>query len=90
MLWVDGRTLEEYQKGHHRDALHLEFGNWDAGIGQILENWEPGTGIVVYCEGSGCESSRAIAGKLRDELEMETVYWLIGGWNSLANGAGPL
>lgn len=83
-IWIDGRSESEFTEGHFRDALHLNFDNWDSGIGDILQKWEPGTAFVVYCEGHGCESSRAIAERLRNELELETVYWLIGGWNTLA------
>lgn len=86
VIWVDGRTIDLYEKAHYPDALHLDFNNWDTGLFAILEKWEPGMGIVVYCEGSGCESSRAIAERLRNELEMDAVYWLTGGWNTLMDG----
>lgn len=86
VIWVDGRSLDEFSQGHFAGALHLDFDNWDMGLGKILEKWEPGTGIVVYCEGDGCESSRAIAERLRNELEMDTIYWLTGGWKSLVRG----
>jgi rhodanese-related sulfurtransferase len=86
VIWVDGRSNEDYEESHHEGAIHLNFEFWDEGIGLILEKWEPGTGIVVYCEGRGCESSRAIAERLRNELEMDSIYWLTGGWNSLVEG----
>ena len=88
VLWVDGRTAEQYAEAHFPGAVHLEYGNLDAGLGDLLVEWDPGKTIIVYCDGDGCESSRAIASRLREDLQTESVYWLAGGWEVLREEAG--
>jgi rhodanese-related sulfurtransferase len=83
LLWVDGRPAAAYEAGHFPGAVHLTLDDWDAGLGPLLEQWEPGVAMVVYCDGGGCESSRTIASRLREELGEEAVFWLVGGWEVL-------
>ena len=35
-LWVDGRTGALYAQAHYPGAVHLEYDNWDAGLGDLL------------------------------------------------------
>ena len=83
VIWVDVRSESAYALAHHPEAIHLDIEDWDTGIGKILEKWEPGRSIVVYCDGNGCESSRKVAAQLRTEFEMEFAYWLLDGWVAL-------
>lgn len=85
-LWVDSRSEALFAKGHYPDAIHLTDDNWDASLGILLMEWDPGRPVIVYCDGDGCESSRAIAARLRGELQVDSVYWLSGGWPSLVQG----
>ena len=80
VLWVDGRSETAYQQAHFPGAIHLSLDDWDNGLTRLLESWDGGMQIVVYCDGNGCESSRAIAQRLRDELGEGAAYWLVDGW----------
>ena len=83
VLWVDARTEAAYLQDHHPGAVHLTRDDWDAGLGNLLFEWEPGVAVIVYCDGDGCESSMQIASQLREELGEDTIYWLAGGWPAL-------
>lgn len=82
-LWVDARDVSAYRESHYPEAVHLTEGNWDQGIGQLLERWEPGLPIVVYCDGEGCAASRNLARRLREDLGITEVYWLEDGWEAM-------
>lgn len=90
VLWVDGRSRAAYEKGHYKDALHLDPGgtDYEEGLTQVLMVWDPAVPVVVYCDDAGCGSSRELAKRLRTELGVETIYWLAGGWESLREEAG--
>jgi len=86
VIWVDGRAETDFLAGHLDGALHLNLDNWDNGLGNFLLNWDPDFPVIVYCDGNGCESSRAISERLREELGVENIYWLIDGWVALQKG----
>jgi rhodanese-related sulfurtransferase len=86
VIWVDSRAAELYAAAHLPQAIHLTFDDWDAGLGLLLLEWDPDRPVIVYCDGDGCESSRAVAARLRSELETDSVYWLRGGWPGLVQG----
>lgn len=83
LLWVDGRSAEAFAEAQVPGAVHLTLDDWDAGLGDLLERWEPGASVIIYCDGGGCESSRTMASRLREELGEETIFWLVGGWEVL-------
>ena len=83
LVWVDGRPAEAYLSGHLEGAIHLSLDDWETGLGDLLQEWDPDLAVVVYCDGNGCESSRAIAERLRSELGVNNVYWLVDGWPAL-------
>jgi rhodanese-related sulfurtransferase len=90
LLWVDGRSEDDYTEGHYPGAIHLSLDDWDTGFSQILQDWEPGMVLVVYCDGEGCESSREMARKLRQDFGDEEIFWLVGGWPVLKEKAAGL
>lgn len=82
-IWVDARAEAAYDEKHFPGALHLNEDNWNSGLSELLEAWDPGRPIVVYCDGNGCATSRGLAMKLRKELNLDQVFWLEGGWQSI-------
>ena len=83
-IWVDSRSHEAYLENHYPGAFHLEFDAWDEGLAALLMEWDPDRKILVYCDGESCESSRMVAARLREELGVETVFWIRGGWPELS------
>lgn len=78
-LWIDARTPEEFARGHVPSALTLPPAEWDARIEAVLMEWNPERPVVVYCGGSDCRASHAVAQRLRDELGFTDVHVLAGG-----------
>lgn len=82
-LWVDARSEEEFQAGHISHAVLLNEDNWDQLILRFLEKLPPSNvNIVVYCSSRQCNASKAVAERLRQELGLESVYVLKGGWEA--------
>src|SRR5262249_46040247 len=79
-LWVDARPQAEYAADHMEGAALLNEDNWDTLLPQFLAQWPPGRTVVVYC-GSGCESSRRVALRLR-LAGVPDVRVLDGGWDA--------
>lgn len=80
VMWVDARPRARYQAGHIPGALLLNEDEWDTLVPAFLDSWDPEKTLVVYCDGGGCEASHAVAGRLRQDFSIETVYVLKGGW----------
>ena len=82
VLWVDARSRERYDAGHVHGAILLNEDHWEELVPAFLDAWDPEKTIVVYCDGGKCDASRAVATRLRDELKLESVYVLQGGWTA--------
>lgn len=79
VLWVDARPPAVFAQGHIPGATNVSLEDWEPGFVALLDAWEPGQVIVVYCDGEGCALSREVAERLRTELGTTEVYWLSGG-----------
>lgn len=90
LLWIDARSEAAFEESRYPGAVSLNEDNWDRQLGLVLESWEPGQAVVVYCEGDGCSSSRKLAQRLREGLGMEPVYWLVDGWEAIRMAEGEV
>ncbi|MEM7601693.1 MAG: rhodanese-like domain-containing protein, partial [Verrucomicrobiota bacterium] len=77
----DARDRAKFEKGHQEGAILLNEEEWNAIIYEQFETFatleKP---LVVYCDGSRCEKSKAVADRLTQELGLPEVYFLFGGW----------
>lgn len=89
VLWVDARPAEAFAVAHWPDAVNLSPANWDSQIDGLMERWEPGRRIVVYCDDSACGSSEAVAGRLRQEYGLPEVHVVTAGWAGLVGEGEP-
>lgn len=80
VIWVDARAGAKFAAGHIPGALLLNEDEWDKLVPAFLDAWEPGRQVIVYCDGGSCDASHAVAQRLRDELKLENVHVLKGGW----------
>lgn len=80
--WVDARPRAKFDAGHAPGAVLLNEDEWNALVPAFLDAWEPGKPIVVYCDGGACDASHAVAKRLREELQLEDVWILKGGWDA--------
>jgi len=83
VIWVDARSLADYEAGHIPNAVLLNNSNWDDSIYDLMELWltnpQP---IIVYCSSAQCNASKQIAEKLRADLPEAEVNTLKGGWEA--------
>ena len=82
VLWVDARSRAKFERKHIPGALLLNEDEWETLVGPFLDAWDPDKEVVVYCDGGGCEASRAVAARMHEELKIGNVHVLKGGWNA--------
>ncbi len=81
--WVDARPRRRFAQEHIAGAILLNEDEWGRLVAKFLDAWDPEKTIVVYCDGGGCEASKAVAERLRTELKLENpIYVLKGGWQA--------
>ena len=88
VLWIDARTEREHRAGNIPGSLLLNEDDWDALLPELLNVWEEDRRIVVYCSSSGCQSSRSVARRLKEEVQLPEVQVLRGGWEEWVKKKG--
>ncbi len=69
VLFVDARSIEDYNDGHIKGAVPLPAGQYDEHIDAFLERYDLDRPIVTYCSGRTCQDSHHLA-----QLLMERGY----------------
>lgn len=82
VLWIDARRAAVFAADHIPGAVHLSEDDWEGGLSAVMEVWNPGQPVIVYCDQRTCDASRDVATRLKRELQMKHVYVLEGGWSS--------
>ena len=89
-LWVDARTLDEFETKRVAGSILLNEENWEGLLFPLLEQWDPNHPILVYCGRSACLRSLDVAKRLRSELGVESVYAIEGGWHRIVEAGVSL
>jgi len=84
-LWVDARHGEAFVQAHVPGAINLYDAVWEDGFAQLMSRWTPDFIVVVYCDDAGCQTSRAVAERLR-KAGLPEVHILTGGWEAARQG----
>lgn len=82
VMWIDARPETEFAADHVPGALLLNTDEWDRLLPEVLNKWEPGRRLVVYCDKQTCGASREVARRLKDEAGLKNVHVLTGGWEA--------
>ena len=82
VLWVDARGFADFAAGRIKDAVLLNEDTWEDALPAVLERWQPGQTVVVYCSSRQCHSSHEVARRLRTEVGLDNVIVLKGGWET--------
>lgn len=82
-LWIDARSRAAYDAGHVEGALLLNEDTWSELLIPVVERWQPGTPVIVYCDSHGCQASRNVAERLRTEAGIDTARVLRGEWTKV-------
>ena len=79
-IWVDARTIKEFEESHLPGALFFDESDWDTELLKLMNIWliQPRP-IVIYCNGKDCGTSKRIAERLRKSLPDAEIYSLKGG-----------
>ena len=93
-LWVDARPRGRWEKNGVSGSVLVtddqdedEFELIESFMTAVFRDGNVFPKVIVYCNESGCESSRSIAARLRNEYGVNLgfeVYVLHGGWKALA------
>ncbi len=89
-LFVDARPAAAFAEAHIPGAVSLNEDDWGSGLENFLTVWDPELNVVVYCDSSACQASEHVAERLREELAMENVRVLEGGWESWRQAGLPV
>ncbi len=81
VLWVDARSRAKFDVRHIPRAVLLNEAEWEVLVPEFLEAWSPEKKIVVYGERTG-DAAETIALRLREELKVEHVWVLQGGFEA--------
>lgn len=79
-LWLDARSPEAYDTDHIPEAINLSLDAFDDQIVGFLDVWQPDQRIVIYCDSRQCGASKEVAQRLRDEMGIDNIFVLKGGW----------
>jgi rhodanese-related sulfurtransferase len=61
VLFVDARSLADYEQGHIPGAISLPLGQYDEKIQSFLSRYSLDQPMVTYCSGRTCEDSHTLA-----------------------------
>jgi rhodanese-related sulfurtransferase len=78
-LWVDARSRKKFEQGSVPGAILLNDEEWDAQVSKFLDAWDPEKTIIVFGD-RGTDAGEGIAHRLREELKIEKVRVLHGGF----------
>ena len=60
-IFVDARSLEDYEQGHIQGAVSLPVGQSEDRVAAFLERYPPEASIITYCSGRTCQDSHHLA-----------------------------
>ncbi len=78
-LFIDSRTKEAFQAGHILGAVSIPFEERKEEDALNLLSFPPEGTLVVYCDGSECNSSLELA-KLFHKKGFKDIRVFFGGW----------
>jgi len=84
VLWVDARSLKDYEAEHVPGAILLNLEDWEQLFPRFVDQWRPEQKVVVYCSSTSCELSHEVAERLKAN-GIAPVFVLKGGWEAWKN-----
>ncbi|WOO43252.1 rhodanese-like domain-containing protein [Rubellicoccus peritrichatus] len=79
-LWIDARSTEAFEADHISGAVNLNLDHFEDQMIAFLDVWQPNQQIVIYCDSRQCGASKEVAQRLRDDMGIDNIYVLKGGW----------
>jgi len=82
VLWIDARSISDYEAEHIPGAVPLNLYNWKKDIATVRAVHIHKKKIVVYCYSARCNSAAKVARRLRKEMGLQNVVVMHGGWET--------
>ena len=78
VLWIDAWPTGSGPTG----AIPLRLAQWESDLPAVLQAWQPGQSVVVFCPAHTCNQAQSVAQRLRQETTGTgmDIYVLAGGW----------
>jgi rhodanese-related sulfurtransferase len=86
-IFIDARHEFDFRRGHIKSALSIPLSEFDSRL-QSVKVLPKDKVIIVYCDGSECNSSIELAAKLY-ENGFGGVRFFLGGWQEWSNSKLP-
>ena len=84
-VFVDARTPEEFESGHIKGAINVDFEASDDIFYSQLDNLgavtDLETPLITYCSGTECDLSLGLARYLQSDVGYRNTYVYFGGWD---------
>jgi 3-mercaptopyruvate sulfurtransferase SseA len=80
VLWVDARAGR--QAGRIEDAVFLNAMEWESQLPAFFAAWSAEKTVIVYDQNQESGEAARVAGRLKDELKINPVYILKGGYQA--------
>ncbi len=88
-VFIDARSLEEYDKGHIKGAKSLPYKEADWKFVEAMAGISEDNAVVTYCDGETCELSMELAVFLRN-AGYKSVKVLSNGWSAWKQNGLPV
>lgn len=82
ITWIDARGEQAFEADHIPEAILLNEDHWDEQFEQFIQTWDGVSTLVVYCDSRTCAASKGVAERLKNDLGLEEIYILKGGWQT--------
>lgn len=82
VLWVDARERAKFERKKISGAVLLNTEEWDERVVKFLDEWDPEKAVVVYGSGANDDAAIGVAHRLKEELKLDGVWVLQGGWDA--------
>ncbi|CAN2039005.1 Rhodanese domain-containing protein [Candidatus Magnetomoraceae bacterium gMMP-15] len=87
-LFLDARSLEDYETGHIKGAESFPVHDFEMLIGEFIETTDPETIIITYCDGDDCPLAHELSEQL-SYVGFEKAFHLKNGWGRWRENSLP-
>ena len=88
-VFIDARSLEEYDKGHIKGAKSLPYKEADWKFVEATAGVSEDSAVITYCDGETCELSMELAVFLRN-AGYKNAKVLSNGWSAWKQNSLPV
>ena len=88
-LFVDARSVDEFEAGHIPSAISLPFEQLDDAFETLVELVESEPPLIIYCKNRDCDDGLLLAMEFQ-ALEKTNVYYFVDGFDAWEEAGCPI